>query len=91
MRLLHDPFSESDDVVKGASISLSVTINRVLWRQARGKWPDDEISPMRRKLEGLIDRLVESEVERRRRGHIFEHERAGRRVVIDDRGRMKPL
>ena len=94
MRELRDPQDESEDVARGASMSLRVTINRVLWREAEGRWPDDRISSTRRELEQAIDRLIHSEVERHQRGEIFPHERAGRSVLHEQRrgkSTMTPL
>lgn len=66
MRELDDARYESEDVARGASMSLRVTINRVLWREAKGRWSDDQISTTRRELERVIDRLICSKVERHR-------------------------
>lgn len=64
------------EVAKGASMALYVTIRRIRWRQHRGSWPEGA-SALRGEVEQAIEQLIESEVDRHRRGEILPHERSG--------------
>ena len=71
----------NEDFARGAVTSLQLSITRIKCRASDGIWPEKRIGKYRQEMEDQIERLIDEEIERRRRLEITSQEREGRAVI----------